>query len=151
MSTAEARYPVYFREQDLPKAYALLGELEGGEWSPNDLLAHTTDPIRGWTAEQISRAYLESPTGMKLIFDGMIDQPDEVLTSDDLARFLTHKPDADSEVVRGTMGAFANRCGLRYQRAKRDFPFEHWYVEGGFARYRMPSAVADVLRPLRDR
>ncbi len=52
--------------------------------------------------------------------------------------------------VRGTMGAFANRCGIRYRRSKKDFPFEHWYVEGGYARYRMPSDLADILRPLRE-
>lgn len=52
--------------------------------------------------------------------------------------------------VRGTMGAFANRCGIRYRRSKKDFPFEHWYVEGGYARYRLPSDVADILRPLRE-
>jgi len=86
---------------------------------------------------------------MKLIFDGMIDHADAVLTAEDLAGFLTHKPEANAVVVRGTMGAFANRCVARYGRSKRDFPFQHWYVEGGFARYLMPTAVADVLKSLR--
>src|SRR4051812_43725346 len=138
MSITEERYPVYFRREDLPRAYALALEIESGQ-ADVGVLPTAEDPIEGWSAAEVRRAYLESPTGMKLIFDGMIGHPDEVLTSDDLARYLTHKPEADSEVVRGTMGAFANRCGLRYGRKKKDFPFHHWYVEGGFARYRMPS------------
>jgi len=81
----------------------------------------------------------------------MVGRPGETLTAEDLAGFLTNKPNADAVVVRGTMGAFANRCRARYGRAKRDFPFEHWYIEGGYARYRMSSAVAQVLRALQDR
>jgi len=48
------------------------------------------------------------------------------------------------------MGAFANRCSMRYQKPKRSFPFRHWYVDGGFARYVLPADVADILRPLRE-
>jgi hypothetical protein len=67
-----------------------------------------------------------------------------------MAAFLTHKPNADAVTVRGTMGAFANRCGLRYGRSKKDFPFEHWYVEGGYARYRMSDEVAEIIQALRN-
>jgi len=87
---------------------------------------------------------------MALILDGMIERPDKILESSDLASFLTHKPGATTEVVRGTMGAFANRCASRHGRKHGDFPFRHWYVEGGYARYQMPAAVANVLRELRD-
>lgn len=147
------RFPIYFREQDLPKAYAFAATLEGdseiaGMSGESDQGAQEIYP--GWTREQAERAYRESPLGMKLIFDGMIDHPDEVLDANAFAGFLTHKPHADSVVVRGTMGAFANRCRARYGRKNNDFPFRHWYVDGGFARYLMPSSVADVLRPLRD-
>ena len=34
--------------------------------------------------------------------------------------------------------------------SRRDCPFAHWYIDGGFGRYRMSREVADVLRPLRD-
>jgi hypothetical protein len=148
-----SRFPIYFREQDLSKAYAFAATLEEGsapEETPSDLDVATEEVYPGWTRDEAERAYRESPLGMKLLFDGMIDHPDEVLDANDFARFLTHKPHADSVVVRGTMGAFANRCRARYGRKNNDFPFRHWYVDGGFARYLMPSKVADVLRPLRD-
>ena len=155
MSIVEApRVPVYFRERDLPAAYALAARLEANNGDSTTSLDRDSDSqteiVAGWTAAQIRRAYVESPRGMKLIFDGMINSTDTVLTSQDLARFLTHKPEADAVVVRGTMGAFANRCVARYGRGKRDFPFQHWYVDGGFARYLMPRAVADVLEAVQD-
>lgn len=150
MAIETRRFPVYFREEDLPAAYAFASQREGGI---EQVLPESDASVvpNAWTKPDIERAYRESPLGMKLIFDGMIDHADEILDSDDLARFLTHKPHADAVTVRGTMGAFANRCGIRYGRRKRDFPFEHWYVDGGLARYRMSTAVADILRPLRDR
>jgi hypothetical protein len=152
MAAIEAtRFPVYFREEDLADAYALAAAREQAHAGAAALEVKASDLPSGWSHAEIERAYVESPKGMKLIFDGMIDHPDQVLDADDLARFLTHKPSANAVTVRGTMGAFANRCSLRYQRSKRDFPFEHWYVDGGFARYRMAAAVADILRPLRDR
>jgi len=144
--------PIYFRRRDLAAAYRLALELEEGEDIAHGRAAPAAveeSVIPGWTVEQIERAYRESHAGMKLIFDGMIERPDEVLDSSDLASFLTHKPNATTEVVRGTMGAFANRCVSRYGRKHEDFPFRHWYVEGGYARYQMPAAVADVLRRLR--
>ena len=64
---------------------------------------------------------------------------------------VTVEPNATTEVVRGTMGAFANRCVSRYRRKHNDFPFRHWYVDGGYARYQMPAEVADVLSLLRGR
>jgi hypothetical protein len=145
------RLPVFFREEDLLEAYrfALSLEKTAAETFASDEVDHESATDR-WSQGEIERAYLESPRAMKLIFNGMVDHPDEILTADDLARFLTHKPHADAVTVRGTMGAFANRCTSRYGRSKRDFPFEHWYVEGGYARYRMSSEVANVLRSLRD-
>jgi hypothetical protein len=146
------RYPVFFRVEDLTEAYDFAARLE--ERAEDRHTAVTVSPdetyvFGTWTRDDIERAYRESPTGMRLLFDGMAARPDEDLTADDLAGFLTHKPHADAIVVRGTMGAFANRCGLRYQRNKRDFPFRHWYLDGGFARYRMPRAVADVINSMR--
>jgi hypothetical protein len=149
MDQALVRYPVYFLEADLPRAYAFAAALDPGH--PETPATEADGSVFGtWSAEEIKRAYLESPVGMRLLFDGMIDRPDEVLDANDMARFLTHKPHANSVVVRGTMGAFANRVAIRHRRRNRDFPFKHWYVDGGYARYQMPSAVADVLRPLRD-
>jgi hypothetical protein len=150
MSTDVNRIPVYFKPEHLPNAYRLALDLEGvKDTRPTTPESHNDVVVGDWTAADVRRAYLESPMGMRLIFDGMIDRADEVLDSADLASFLTHKANADAVTVRGTMGAFANRCGIRYGRKKKDFPFEHWYVEGGYARYRMPAAVADVLRPLK--
>jgi hypothetical protein len=151
------RVAVLVHPDDLPEVHELLAVLERRRLSGPQMADSQTHDRQtgreelppGWSRGEIERAYLESPRGMRLIFDGMMDDPDVVLDSEDLAGFLTHKPDADSVVVRGTMGAFANRCSLRYQKPKRSFPFEHWYVDGGFSRYRMSRAVADILRPLR--
>jgi hypothetical protein len=156
IDTPTPRFPVYFRDVDLPAAYAFAAQREARA-SPSEghtqveSLGSKREVFSGWTAAQVERAYLESPPGMKLIFDGMIERPETVLTSEDLAGFLVpRKPHADAVTVRGTMGAFANRCGIRYGRGKKDFPFRHWYVEGGFARYLMPREVAETLRAVRD-
>jgi len=151
MTLTHARVPVYFRIEDLPEAYAFAATLEKGSDAVVESLAPIAEAVlEGWSREQIERAYRESPEGMMRIFDGMMDRPAEVLDSSDLASFLTHKPNADEVTVRGTMGAFANRCASRYGREHDDYPFRHWYVEGGYARYQMSAEVADVLRPLRD-
>jgi hypothetical protein len=151
MVETQARYPVYFLEGDLPRAYAFAAALEDTQTPKKLDHVDSLDDVFGtWRADEIRRAYLESPLGMRLLFDGMIDHPDEVLDASDLAGFLTHKPHADAVTVRGTMGAFANRMSIRHGRRNRDFPFKHWYVDGGYARYQMPAVVADILRPLRD-
>jgi hypothetical protein len=161
LEASDQLVPVYFRREHVAQAYALAAQLDTqvAQFDPQPTRSSAPGPAAtskgeplapGWTADEIRRAYLESPKGMMLLFDGMIDHPDETLDANDLAGFLTHKPNADAVVVRGTMGAFANRCGMRYQKKKRSVPFEHWYVDGGFARYRMSRPVADLLRELRD-
>ena len=146
--------PVFVQTNNLAAVYRYAAELEERGLSAVPAEMSQTDRfiVDGWTREQIELLYRESPAGMKAVLDGMIDRPDEDLDAGDLLQFLQgfHNPDADGDALRGTMGAFAHRCSSRYGRSRFDFPFEHRYIEGGFARYQMPTLVADVLRPLRD-
>jgi hypothetical protein len=86
----------------------------------------------------------ESPPAMKDILGALAERRDEWLTAEDLARAIRDKPDANSNTVAGTLGAFRRRCRNRYRRA--DWPFRsHWDHGNGRFLYSMtPEVAAEV-------
>lgn len=103
-----------------------------------------------WPQELIQRAYEESPQSMRKILDYFSERPDTVVRAEELIAVLegVHMKPSKSSQLAGTLGAFGNRVGGRYER--NDWPFFSWWVpEEKQVHYRMGNRTAEILSAIR--
>ena len=74
----------------------------------------------------------------------LANNPNKDIPTRDLVKALTHKPDANSSTVAGTLGAFGRRVKNRH---KRGWPMSQRWDEGEqCCFYRMPKENADKIQ-----
>jgi hypothetical protein len=97
-----------------------------------------------WTPDITTRMVRESPRAMKDILGVLAENAGKELSTGDLAKSIKHKPDADSNTVAGTLGAFGRRVANRYD--KNVLPFEgRWDHEKHYKMHKMPAEIAQVV------
>lgn len=108
------------------------------------------DEDEEWSPKLLRRMYDESPPAMILILDYLADNPGREVPSEELVEALTDiKPDATSNTLAGTLGAFGRRVGNRY--GMEDWPFDAYYShEYGSLVYWIDEWVAEKLKSYRD-
>lgn len=97
-----------------------------------------------WPEAEIAKMVKESPRAMICILRHLADNADTDIPTRDLAKTITHKPDANSSTIAGTLGAYGRRVKNRH---KRGWPFSQRWDEGDLCCfYRMPRQVAEMVQ-----
>jgi len=141
-ATPEELVSVFVPRKHVLDVYAFVARLTEPSFGTNNTnhSPHTED----WGPELLRRMFDESPPAMKDILVALASRQGEWLSANELAKAIRDKPNADSNTVAGTLGAFRRRCRNRYGRP--DWPFNsNWdHVSGRFL-YSMPPEVASEL------
>jgi hypothetical protein len=100
--------------------------------------------VAEWTPDITVRMVRESPKAMKDILGALADRAGHEVSTGDLAKAIKYKPNADSNTVAGTLGAFGRRVANRYK--KNVLPFEgRWDYEQHCKMHKMPMEIAQVV------
>jgi hypothetical protein len=95
---------------------------------------------RGWSRDNLLRAYRESPEAMKKAFDYLADHAGQEVTTDELAAAIG----VTRSQLAGVIGAFGRRKKNRY--GQENLPFRAvWSAGAGMSVYEMSPAVATVI------
>jgi hypothetical protein len=134
--------------------YGYIAALEQGESDQEALASDSSggskpvgpDDNEEWSPRQLRLLYDQSPPAMVRILDFLAENPDIEVPSEWLVEVLKDdNPDANSNTLAGTLGAFGRRVGNRY--GMETWPFDADYShEYGSVVYVMDGWVAEKLR-----
>jgi hypothetical protein len=106
------------------------------------------DDNEEWSPRQLRLLYDQSPPAMVLVLDYLAENPDREVTSGELVEVLKDRkpdPDANSNTLAGTLGAFGRRVANRY--GMESWPFDVYYSHEHYSNvYVMYGWVAEKLR-----
>ena len=131
-------------EDRLQEVYAVLGRPkgEGGAAGAPPSSPPGGDGGSSIDEELIVRAYRESPPRMVKFLDYLATHPDEIVSSGTLAQDLG----ITWNQLAGVLGAFGRRWKNRYQQKGSWFFESHWNFDENHQDYKMPAAVADIIK-----
>ncbi len=154
---SEKMVQVLVPEKHVVAVYGYIAALEQGEASGKaDVSGAPSEPKHNgpaeneeWSPKLLRLLYDQSPPAMVLILDYLAENPDREVTSAELVEVLKQrKPDANSNTLAGTLGAFGRRVGNRYGMESwpfdADYSHEHYSIV-----YVMDGWVAEKLRGFR--
>ncbi len=152
----EEMVEVWVPKKHLMAVYGYVAALERGEEDEMPVSSPQVDSKSSgpgeneeWSPRLLRRMYDESPPAMVLILDHLADNPDREVPSAELVGALKPRnPEANSNTLAGTLGAFGRRVGNRY--GAENWPFKAYYSHGHFSLvYWMDGWVAQKLRDYR--
>jgi hypothetical protein len=128
----------------LAEVYALLGSppVATALPAPAERMAESD----GWTDELISRAYQESASRMRVVFDHLAKHPDQWVSAVQLADVL----DITQAQVRGVLGGFGHRLRSRYNLSTWPCNYR-WDDQASTSFYRMSEERAEAFKRAKDR
>jgi hypothetical protein len=101
---------------------------------------------RGWSRDNLLRAYRESPEAMHKAFDYLAGHAGQEVSTEELAAAIG----VTRSQLAGVVGAFGRRKKNRY--GEDDLPFRAvWSAGAGMKVYEMSPAVAAVINEARGR
>jgi hypothetical protein len=101
---------------------------------------------RGWSRDNLLRAYRESPEAMQKAFDYLTGHAGQEVSTEELAAAIG----VTRSQLAGVVGAFGRRKKNRY--GEDDLPFRAvWSAGAGMVVYEMSPAVAAVINEARGR
>jgi hypothetical protein len=100
---------------------------------------------RGWSRDNLLRAYRESPEAMKKAFDHLADHANQEVTANQLATAVG----VTRQQLAGVLGAFGRRKKNRY--GEENLPFRAvWSAGAQMVVYEMSPAVATIINQARN-
>ena len=149
----------------LSHVYGYIASLESDQARPGGAVAASMAPgtmsngagdggsssADDWTPSRLRRMVEQSPKAMIDILTALATRPGDWLSTEELAKAIRDKPDANWNTVAGTLGAFGRRVRSRY--GLETWPFENRYdyeIRGRVCR--MSSDVArQILQFIEER
>jgi hypothetical protein len=153
-SRADEMVEVLVPKKHVVAVYGYIAGLEQGRGdreTPESNISDAPQPVgpddnEEWSPRQLRLLYDQSPPAMILILDYLSENPDREVASEELVKVLKdRKPDANSNTLAGTLGAFGRRVANRY--GMESWPFDAYYSHEHYSIvYVMDGWVAEKLR-----